>query len=213
MSDKKSKLENLIEQSSRMKKEMVPATVRMTKELHSFVDGLAEELVLSKQEILLALIEEGADFASKKLGLDKFDGSTLTENEKRKDTAYFLLNTNKRHELTDQDDMLENKIAAAYYGSWKENIKRIKSGDYVFLYENAVGIVAYGKGSGKTLMKDKNEDKDQCYYQELSDFVILDEPIPANKIKQILGRNVVFLRTMTEMPTGKKLLDKLTSND
>ena len=54
-----SNLRSLIKQSTILKKELIASTVRMPKELHSFVDELAEHLSLSRQEVLLNLIKEG----------------------------------------------------------------------------------------------------------------------------------------------------------
>jgi hypothetical protein len=63
----------------------------------------------------------------------------------------------------------------------------------VFLYENGVGIVAYGIGSGDTHKKDRYDEIDECHYQELSDFISLENPLSAAKIKTILNRDIVFL--------------------
>jgi len=196
-----SDLRSLIKESKSIKKELVASTVRMPKELHSFIEGLADQLTLSKQEVMLKIIEEGVKVAEEELNLNIY--------EEIDNNTFHVLNTNRRHDVNDHDYMVKNAIAAAFYDPWKLNIDRIKNGDTVFLYENGVGIVAYGKGSGKTLMKDRYGDKDECHYQNLSDFHVLESPIPASDIKRILGRNVVFLRTMSGMPDGQKILDAI----
>lgn len=198
-----SDLRNLIKESKTIKKELVASTVRMPKELHSFIEGLADYLTLSKQEVILKLIEEGVKIAEEELKLNEY--------EEVENSAFHILNTNRRHDVNDHEDMLKNGIAAAFYDPWKLNIDRIKKGDTVFLYENGVGIVAHGKGSGVTLTKDRYHDKDECHYQELLDFNVLERPLPAAEIKKILGRNVVFLRTMSGMPDGQKVLDKINT--
>jgi len=109
--------------------------------------------------------------------------------------------------LNAHKEMVDKGIAAAFYDPWKFNIDRIRKSDIVFLYENGVGIVAYGKGSGETLKKDNYEDKDECHYQKLIDYVKLESPISAAEIKKVLDRNVVFLRVMSSMPDGQKILD------
>lgn len=192
-------LKSLIKKSKAKKKELIASTIRMPKELHLFIEGLAEQLELSKQEVTLKIIEAGVEIAEKELELEDVINS-----------AFHVLNTNRRHDESDHEYMLNNGVAAAFYDPWKHNIDRIKKDDLVFLYENGVGIVAYGKGSGITLKKDRYDDKDECHYQELSDFKILDKPISAAKIKKILNRNVVFLRTMSGMPDGQKILDEIS---
>ena len=77
----------------------------------------------------------------------------------------------------------------------------------VFLYENGKGIVAYGRGTGEVKTCDRDGDKDECHYQELEEFKILEKPLSAAAIKKILDRNVVFLKTMSGMPDGQKVLN------
>lgn len=198
-----SNLRSLIKESKATKKELVASTVRMPKELYSFIEGLAEHLTLSKQEVMLKLIEEGAAIAEDELKLDEI--------EEQVSSSFHVLNTNKRHSIEDHEKMLEDGIAAAFYDPWKYNINRISKDDVVFLYENGIGIVAYGKGTGDTLIMDHDGDKDECHYQKLKDFIVLKQPFAASEIKKILGRNVVFLRTMSGMPDGQKILDKITN--
>ena len=202
-----SELRQLIKQSRNLKKEMLPATLRMSKELHSFIDELGDELSLSKQDVMLNLLREGVTIAVDELKLNQTEDIKLFNIPKEEgDTSYFLLNTNKRHDVTDQDDMLQNHIAAAYYDPWKKCIDRIKKDDYVFLYENGVGIIAYGVASGETLKKEKNGDPDECYYQKLSEFTVLKTPIDSHRIKTDLRQHIVFLRTMTELPPNASIL-------
>lgn len=197
-----SDLKSLIRKSKAKKKDLVASTVRIPKELALFIEGLADQLDISKQEVTLKLIEAGVEIAEREL-----------ESEEVENSAFHVLNTNRRHDDSDHDYMLINGIAAAFYDPWKFNIDRIEKGDTVFLYENGVGIVAYGIGSGNTLKKDKYGDKNECHYQELSDFKVLEQPISAAKIKKILNRNVVFLRTMSGMPDGQKILDEIENGE
>lgn len=195
-----SELKALIKKSKAANKELVATTVRMSKEHHLFVEDLADTLGISKQEAILKLVEAGIEVAALEL-----------EKEEDLYANFHVLNTNRRHNENDQNQMLSLGIAAAFYDPWKYNIDRIKKGDVVFLYENGIGIVAYGKGSGITKKKDRYEDKDECHYQELTDFIVLQKPLSAAKIKEILGRNVVFLRTMAGMPDGQKVLNEISS--
>jgi len=191
-------IRSLIKQSKAPKESLKASTIRIPEELNLFIEGLSEKLNISKQEVTLKLIEAGIEIAKKEIDLEDIPKST-----------FYVLNTNKKHDKNDHDHMLNNKIAAAYYTPWKHNIDRINKDDSIFLYENGVGIVAYGKGSGITLKKDKYHDKDECHYQELSDFKILEQPLSAAAIKKILGRNIIFLRTMSSMPDGQKILDHI----
>ncbi len=198
-----STLKTLIKESKMVKRELFASTVRMPIELHSFVDELAEHLSLSRQEMLLKLIEEGMLIAKNELKLDE------DEVEEQVNCNFYILNTNKRHSVDDHERMLKDGIAAAFYSWRKKNINRINESDTVYLYENGKGIVGYGKGTGKTLIRDHNEDKDECYYQILSGFKTLERPFSASEIKKTLNRNVIFLRTMTGVPDGQKILDKI----
>ncbi len=51
---------SLIESSRKIKKESIASTVRMPESLHTFIETLACDLELSKQEIMLKLLEQGA---------------------------------------------------------------------------------------------------------------------------------------------------------
>lgn len=197
-----SDLRSLIKESKALKRELVASTVRIPKELYSFIEGLADQLTLPKQEVILKLIEEGVKIAEEELKLDVCEESA--------NSAFHVLNTNRRNDPSDQEFMINNSRAAAFYDPWKFNIGRIKKDNIVFLYENGVGIIAYGKGSGVVKKMDKCGDKDECHYQDLLEFKILEKPLPAAEIKRILGRNVAFLRTMSGMPDGQKILDKIT---
>lgn len=197
-----SELKALIKKSKAAKTELVATTVRIPQSLHLYIEDLALKLGLSKQEAIFRLVEAGIEVAE--LEFEKEDDVPAN---------FHVLNTNRRHNEDDQEYMLNFGIAAAFYEPWKYNIERIKKGDIVFLYENGVGIVAYGKGSGVTKKKDRHEDKDECHYQELDEFVILDNPLSAARIKEILNRNVVFLRTMAGMPDGQKVLDEINSQN
>ena len=64
--------------------------------------------------------------------------------------GYFILNTNIGNTQEDHDDMLSNGKAAAYFDPWKFKIERLAKGDVVFLYQNGVGIVAFGEADSST---------------------------------------------------------------
>ncbi|MGF8289919.1 hypothetical protein AAGO30_27680, partial [Klebsiella pneumoniae] len=58
---------SLIESSRKIKKESIASTVRMPESLHTFIETLACDLELSKQEIMLKLLEQGARSAQEAL--------------------------------------------------------------------------------------------------------------------------------------------------
>ncbi|MBK1718138.1 hypothetical protein [Thiocystis violacea] len=194
-------LREMIRRSKAVKKEVVAVTVRIPKELQSFADELATHLGMSRQDVLLKLIEEGASVAEEELQLD--------DAKYPEDFRYHLLNTNKGNNVHDHEMMLRDGVAAAFYDPWKHNINRIAEGDVVFLYENGRGIVAYGRGTGSTQTADHEGDKDECHFQELSGFRLLEPPLSAAEIKKTLNREVVFLRTMTGISDGAKLLERI----
>lgn len=196
-----SDIKSMIRASKKAKSDLVATTVRIPKELQLVIEDLAEYLSVSKQDVMLKLIEEGISVAEEAITEGEINDETSTN--------FYVLNTNKKHDLNDHREMLSEGIAAAFYDPWKFNINKIKKNDTVFLYENGVGIVAHGKGSGETLKKDHYGDKDECHYQNLVDFVVLETPLPASKIKNILDRNIVFLRTMSGMSDGQKILDAI----
>ncbi len=197
-------IKSLIRESKKTKSDLVATTVRMPKELQLVIEDLAEYLSLSKQEVMLKLIEEGVKVAEEAISEDEVVDDGFS--------SFYVLNTNKKNDLNDHKEMLDKGVAAAFYDPWKFNIDRIQKNDTVFLYENGIGIVAYGKGTGETQKKDRYGDKDECHYQKLQDFVVLKSPVSASEIKKILDRNVVFLRTMSGMPDGQKVLDAILSN-
>lgn len=193
------KLKALIAQSVAKNKTMSAVTVRVPAEALSFIEEFSENFLLSKQEVLLTLLEAGITAAKDEL-------------ENRKEPSelagdFHVLNTNKANSETDHPVMISEGIAAAFYHPWKLNINRIKKNDWVFLYENQRGIVAFGQGSGETLIRDHEGNSGECHYQKLDNFTVLTNPIPAKEIKKILGRNQIFLRTMAAMPGGEKVLD------
>lgn len=208
-----SKLLELIRNSKASKKEeLVPCTVRLPMKLNSFIEALADEVSLSKQEALLHLIQEGASVAMKELKLDDPEEEKKKQdqaNKEQESCSFHILNTNKRNSLEDHEWMLKNGFAGAFYDPWKYNIDRIKNGDVVFLYENGVGIVAYGKGTGEVLLDWYGDDEGETHYQKLDNFKVLSKPLSASEIQKILGRNVMFLRVMSAMPDGQKVVDRI----
>jgi hypothetical protein len=205
------KLDELIEKAKAKKEkintsETISVTVRISKELNSTVLELAEHLLdTSKQKMLEAIIEEGVSKIVKEFSIEEIEKT----DENPKIRTFHLLNTNKRHDERDGQRMCNEGIASAFYGDWKKEIDKIKKNDVVFLYENGVGIIAFGVADGKVKIEDKNGDKNEMHYQKLSSFIKLKEPYKASKIKNTLNRNFVFLKTKTVIHDGEILFNEL----
>ena len=112
------------------------------------------------------------------------------------ETSYYVLNTNLSNRPTGKDEMLAAEKASAYWPGHRELIQKIQCGDRVFLYHNGEGIVAYGKADGKLRKAECDGHPDYEYFMKLNDFHILQEPISAARIKEIMKRNIVFRQTM-----------------
>lgn len=210
-----SELSDIIRRAQSAKKELVASTLRLAPEEQSFIEEFAAQCSLTRQEAMRQLMKAGIEQAVKEI--ERFNEvEQLSRNAGAAETnsgpRFHILNTNKRHSIESHHRMVKEGIAAAFYGEWKLNINRIRKNDVVFLYENGKGIVAYGKGTGETLKADYEGNADEMRYQVLSDFTVLDQPLSAAEVKTILDRNVVFLRTMSGAPDGKKILDRISAN-
>jgi hypothetical protein len=113
--------------------------------------------------------------------------------------GYYILNTNVSNDETDHDDMLMNHKAAAYFDPWKYKIERLAKGDFVYLYQSRVGIVAIGKANGKLVKapyQGKPEHPDEEYFMKLLDFRKIDPPMIAADIKRATAVDYRFMQTM-----------------
>jgi len=200
-----SNLKTLIKQS-KLKEKLIASTIRLPQETLSFINELGEQLSLTKQEMIRKLIEEGIEMAKDELKL-----SEILEDIDNEVQSFYILNTNKVNSFEDSDKMIKEGLASAFYSPWKNNIEKIKLDDIVFLYENGIGIVAYGKGTGVVIKQDRQGDKNECYCQVLKEYKILQNPINAQEIKKTLNRNFTFLRVMSRVYDGRKILDLMKS--
>ena len=180
------------------KGDLIATTLRLPPMLHAEVEELADDLGVSRQAMLTILVGVGAKEARKKA--DQPDDTP---------GKFHVLNTNRRNSDHDEDWMLKNEAAAAFYDPWKFQIDNIKEGDVVFLYSSGVGIIAFGTASGDRQIGDYNEDKGERYFQKLTNFRRLQKPYTAQQIKETLGRNVTFLPTRFPLPDGEKLFNKV----
>lgn len=126
------------------------------------------------------------------------------------DEGYYILNTNIKDGKEDDEYMLKNQKAAAFFTPWKHKIKQLTKGDKVFLYRSGTGIVAMGISTGKLEIqpyRNNKEHSDETYSVKLESFRILNTPISASKIKEEAKANYVFMQTMfsIDKETGEKL--------
>jgi len=185
--------------------ELVALTVRITPEKASVIEELAEFSGKSKQETLALMIDHGISAVEEIFRLEKVE--SMPEH-----CGFYLLNTNKRNSVRDSQWMASEGVAAAFYGGWKELINQIEENAIVFLYENGVGIVGYGKATGLTEVSDYDEEPDETHSQKLTDYVRLSTPLRAREIKKLLEYDLVFLKTLTPVRNGQKLLTALNNN-
>jgi hypothetical protein len=120
-------------------------TARIPTSYVAHLDELSSSLDVTRQFLLTEMIKDKVDEA---LALYEKEQNTPpaieSDDEAVGGSRFFILNTNKRHDVASHRDMVTNGIAAAFCDPWKFQIERIKEGDTVFLYENGVGIVGVG---------------------------------------------------------------------
>ena len=126
------------------------------------------------------------------------------------ESHYYIVNTDRKHGIDTEKEMLEERKAAAYY-STKESIKTISIGDTVFLYASEVGIIAGGIAKAGFKKKDRNKDRDAEYYIELKNFHMCDEAIQPSEIHEMTQVNYRFMKTCFSISedSGKILWNEL----
>lgn len=131
--------------------------------------------------------------------------------------GFYILNTNYSNDPSDDEDMINNQKAAAYFAPWKRNIEKLKRGDKIFLYRSGEGIVAMGIASGKLEKKPwhgEDKHKDEEYYMRLDKFKRLKKSLSASEIKKITGVNYRFMSTMfaVDKDSGDNLWEYISKN-
>ena len=121
--------------------------------------------------------------------------SYLKDSIKYENNCY-VVNTNKKNNPNNTLEMITEQKVAAYYPGWREKIKKLQKGDIVFLYENGVGIIAYGNASGKLEKRPCDGHDDYEYNMHLDEFVKLSKPVSASKMKEITQCGFNFRQTM-----------------
>lgn len=190
-------------------RDLVTLSVRVSAEENAAVQDLADSVGCTRQDVLYELIKkyalsEWAEMRKEELNAEP-NGEDEHTDSNLKEASYFLLNTNKANSVADHEFMIEKGVAAAFEEGYIQKIEKIREGDTVFLYESGVGIVAHGMATGKVQKTEHNGVKDKTYYQMLSDFHVLDKPLPAKKICIQLGRKILFVQTLIKLKDGEKL--------
>ncbi len=208
-------VKNLVTNQTILDSSLIPLTVRVTPSQRDFIDQVGEDYGRSRQEILSVFVQDGIHAleqieAEKAKDESNFPVQYITPGESKNTvtTSYYLLNTNKRNDPRSTSLMISKGIAAAFYSPWKEGIEKIRDGDYVFLFENKKGIIAYGIATGKYKSMDYDGNKDVCNYIQLNCFKVLKKPLTAEKIRKTLGYNMVFSRTLFPITSNQENLLK-----
>lgn len=190
-------------------------SIRLATTTVNTLDELAQELEKTRSELITTFIEGGIDELENQLKkqLEKQETNEVFLDENRTaDKRYFLLNTNFNNSETDHYTMLENEEASAFYKHWKENIRHLREGDAVFLYQSSVGIVAYGFVSGRLIKRNHNGNKNEWYAKKLDHFTRLDKPLTAKACKEVTKTNIIFRKTMISLSQaqGDALMSQFT---
>ena len=141
----------------------------------------------------------------------EFNMYSQTEDFLEYENNCYILNTNKQSNPKYTEEMLTESKAAAYYPGWREKIQKFQKGDIVFLYESGKGIRAYGSADGVLHKKDCDGYKDYEYYMHLDNFVVLEQPLSASKMKEVTGHGFNFRQTLFSISEedSKKIIDEI----
>lgn len=205
------RVSELIALRQQQDEKMEAITVRIPVSYVALIDELSSSLDVTRQLLLTEMIKDGVDAA---LALYEEKQNTPPEtdhdDEPVSGSRFFILNTNKRHDIATHRDMVTNGIAAAFCDPWKFQIERIKEEDVVFLYENGVGIVGTGIAPREVEKAEYDGVAEDAYRKKLIDYRRV-KPLNARDIKKVVGSNLVFLRTLFEVPAefGKKIQENL----
>ena len=178
-------------------------TVRIPVSYVAHLDELSSSLEVTRQSLLTQMIKEGVDDALELYEKNRNKPEPMPNGEEPVRLRFFILNTNKRHDEDSHRDMVTNGVAAAICDPWKYQIERIKEGSVVFLYENGVGIVGTGVAPREVEKVEYHGVAEDAYRKKLIDYRRV-KPLNAGEIKReikkVAGGNLVFLRTLFEVP-------------
>ncbi|MEZ5538194.1 MAG: hypothetical protein R3F02_21505 [Thiolinea sp.] len=188
-------------------------TLRIPDEELLSIDEISSQLNLTRQDVLAQFVSHGIEKAQAMIEEHNRQEAGLDDSTNSQ-PDYYLLNTNTRHGMADHNDMMENGLAAAFWGHWKNSINKLKKGDRVFLYQNRVGIVATGIATGNTIVSDIRGDDGIMYPEKHSqklDNFLKNFQITLKSCKEITKTNLPILRVMSRLSEeqGKALLKEV----
>jgi len=195
----------MIDSNEQNRKETVATTVRMSEEISAQIEGLVDYLDTTKNEVMIRLLKTALNKAYTHL-YNKDHENAKAENHKG--VSYFLVNTNKGHNIDDHKRMVSQGQIEALGDLEKQALSQIQKNDIVFLYVNGEGIVASGKASGviKTGHRYNDSKKEAYSYQALEGFKLLSKPLKTKDIYKKLGRSICCLYKISFLADGDKLL-------
>ena len=211
-----SRIKNLLNHKSDLQVlslRLKPELINKLDEYSQTVSALTSETV-TRSSLIETFIQGGIEELEKQLSKESNDDAVITTKDNQQEQQrFFLLNTNFTNDENDHYKMLENGEASAFYGDWKKNIERLKEDDIVFLYQSTHGIVGYGNADDYLDKREHHGKPAQCYTRKLNDFVRLNEPLSARKMKDVTKTNFNFMRVMVELnqKQGEALLSSFTA--
>lgn len=117
---------------------------------------------------------------------------------------YFLVNTNETYRPGQHKRMLRSNYVCAQYGP-KDKINAINKGDIVFLYQNRIGILAYGVADGTVIVKDYEGWKDEAHQMRVDQFRIAKPPIKPLEVtkltRKLANAGIFYARTISPIPS------------
>ena len=102
--------------------------------------------------------------------------------------ASYIVDVTKNNKTV--DSMLQNQRFGVIDPGYKEMVSSVLSRDIIYIV-NADGIIAYGTASGLLLRLDIDDEKDAECGMSLQHFNILTVPMSTNRLKEILGKEIL----------------------
>jgi predicted DNA-binding protein len=194
----------------------VPNSFRLPVSLNNQLDELSLTLEKSKSFLIIEYIKAGIKETNLILEENSlhYDITFPAGNEVNSDLShpkYFMLNTNYNNNPEDHFSMIKNKEASAFCSGWKEYIQNLSKGDYVFLYQSGVGVIACGEVCGDLVKSQYYGVEDDKYSKSLKHFKVGFKAISARDFKNMTDDSVNFRRTMVSITPNQfhKLSDEI----
>ena len=200
-----SRIKNLLNNESDLQVLSLRLEPMIINQLDEYTQTLSEirEVSISRSSLVEAFIKGGIEELESQLAEKNNDSELYDDDEGLDEPRFYLLNTNFRHSKDAHYKMLENAEASAFYYPWKQEIERLNSGDIVYLYQSGRGIVGYGVADGDVVKRDYEGHENEDFTQKLNDFVCLNKPLPARKMREIANKDFLFARTMVRLKDGR----------